>query len=289
MNSPILNPHWLRSFVAVAQNLSFTQAADALGTQQSTVSAHVRKLEKSCGVRLFVRDTHSVRLTGDGEAMVGFATTILETHHRAVTHFARGALKGRVRLGVSDDVVLAGLPQVLRRFTADNPRVTIELKVGLSEPLRADYEKGDIDIAFIKRRRTDAPEDVIWRDPVIWIAAEDFVFDPSVPLPIILVAPPAITRKAILEALKGSGTPWHCVCTSESMAGIHAAVAAGLGVAAHAKSLAPLGAKQIQHELLPDLGDVEFILLARQGGRRDPVPALSQTIKANASLMRRPR
>src|SRR3546814_5568150 len=57
-------------FVAVARTLSFTLAGASLNLRQSTVSEHVRKLEAACGRRLFVRDTHSVRLTIDGEAMI---------------------------------------------------------------------------------------------------------------------------------------------------------------------------------------------------------------------------
>src|SRR3546814_9410078 len=85
---------------------------------------------------LFVRDTHSVRLTIDGEAMIGFARSILDTNDRALRHFARTDLSGSVRLGVTEDVVLAGLPELLRRFTAEHPHVALELTIGLSEDLR---------------------------------------------------------------------------------------------------------------------------------------------------------
>lgn len=69
----MFEPVQLRTFLAVAQTLSFTQAAHRLGLRQSTVSQHVRKLETTAGRRLFTRDTHGVELTEDGEAMLGFA------------------------------------------------------------------------------------------------------------------------------------------------------------------------------------------------------------------------
>ena len=56
-------PEQLRTFLAVAQSLSFTQAAQRLGLRQPTVSQHVRKLEESVGRPLFIRDTRSVTLT----------------------------------------------------------------------------------------------------------------------------------------------------------------------------------------------------------------------------------
>jgi DNA-binding transcriptional LysR family regulator len=70
------DPDQLRTFLAVAQSLSFTQAAERLGIRQPTVSQHVRKLELAVGRPLFVRDTRTVTLTADGEAMAGFARTI---------------------------------------------------------------------------------------------------------------------------------------------------------------------------------------------------------------------
>ena len=77
------DPAQLRTFLAVSQTLSFTQAARRLGVRQSTVSQHVRRLEDATGRPLFTRDTHSVELTEDGEAMLGFARTILAAHERA--------------------------------------------------------------------------------------------------------------------------------------------------------------------------------------------------------------
>ena len=60
----------LRSFLAVAQTRSFTRAAARLGIGQPAVSQHVRKLEEAAGRRFFTRDTHSVELTEDGEALI---------------------------------------------------------------------------------------------------------------------------------------------------------------------------------------------------------------------------
>ena len=71
----MLDPILLRSFAAVAQTLSFTRAAERLDVRQSTVSQHVRKLEHRVGRVLLLRDTHTVALTPDGEAMLEFART----------------------------------------------------------------------------------------------------------------------------------------------------------------------------------------------------------------------
>jgi DNA-binding transcriptional ArsR family regulator len=63
----------LSTFVSVAKAASFSEAGRRLGLRQSTVSQHIRRLEQAAGRRLFVRDTHSVSLTADGEAMLTLA------------------------------------------------------------------------------------------------------------------------------------------------------------------------------------------------------------------------
>ena len=95
---------------------SFTRAASRLGIRQPTVSQHIRKLEESTGRHLVLRDTHSVSLTVDGEAMIGFARGILASYGEAERFFAGDKPRGRLRLGMSDDLALTRLPQILRDF-----------------------------------------------------------------------------------------------------------------------------------------------------------------------------
>lgn len=283
----MLDPIWLKSFVAVARTLNFTVAGASLNLRQSTVSEHVRKLEAACRTRLFVRDTHSVRLTPDGEAMTGFARSILDTEDRALRHFTRASLSGSVRLGVTEDVVLAGLPDLLRRFIAEHPQVDLELTVGLSENVRQTLELGMLDLAFIKRRAGEKQGDLVWREPMVWVAAPGFILDPAQPIPLIVLAPPAITRTAALTALESIGSNWRVACTSGTQSGIHAALAAGLGVAPHARSLMPSGLAEISSPDLPPLGDVDFVVLAGKRGYQEPARALVDAIKKNGSLLRR--
>ncbi|CAM5663064.1 LysR substrate-binding domain-containing protein [Streptomyces hirsutus] len=63
----------------------------------------MRRLEDATGRQLFTRDTHSVELTEDGEAMLGFARRILDVHEQAAQFFTRTRLRGRLRFGASED------------------------------------------------------------------------------------------------------------------------------------------------------------------------------------------
>ena len=137
----VFEPILLQSFLAVVQTRNFTEAGRRLGLQQSTVSQHVRRLEQATGRRLFLRDTHRVVPTADGEAMVAFARSIMETNERARQHFSGATLRGRVRFGASEDFVSSQLPAVLQEFTRRHPGVDLELTVGLSATLNVQIDR----------------------------------------------------------------------------------------------------------------------------------------------------
>lgn len=113
----MFEPVQLRSFLAVAETLSFTKAAERLGLAQPTVSQHVRKLEAAAKRVLVARDTREVRLTDNGDAMAGFARSILAAHDSAARYFSGSAMRGRLRFGTADDLAITGLPpRILREF-----------------------------------------------------------------------------------------------------------------------------------------------------------------------------
>jgi DNA-binding transcriptional LysR family regulator len=280
----MFDPTLLRTFLAVSQTRSFTQAAIRLGLQQSTVSQHVRKLEDETGRRLFVRDTHSVAPTAEGDAMIEFALSILEANERAQRYFAGSDLRGRLRFGTSEDFVLSQLPDVLRTFVRTHPLVDLELTVALSGRLNQMLERGELDLICGKRRRGDERGRVVWRDRLIWAASTGYRLDASVPVPLILYPPPSITRETALAALQRVRRPWRIACVSGSLSGLRAVALAGLGITAVARSLLPAGLTELNnpHDL-PDLGDVEFVL---QGGtRRGPAAKLAEAILASGDRL----
>jgi DNA-binding transcriptional LysR family regulator len=284
----VLDPTQLESFLAVAQTRNFTEAGRRLGLQQSTVSQHIRKLEQAAGRRLFVRDTHSVVPTADGEAMVGFARSILEANDRAQRYFAGSELRGRVRFGTSEDFVSSRLPEVLRDFVQRHPLVDVELTVDLSATLNTMLDDGALDVALCKRRAGDDRGRLVWRDRLAWIGTEETRLDPGQPLPLILYTPPSITRTVALETLEQIGRSWRIVCSSGSLSGLRAAALAGLGVTVHARGLIPEGLVEMPAAYrLPELGEVEFVVLGGGRDRRGPAAALADAILANGDRLQR--
>ncbi|MFE6281904.1 LysR substrate-binding domain-containing protein [Streptomyces sp. NPDC057877] len=288
------DPSHLRTFLAVAQTLSFTQAARRLGLRQSTVSQHVRRLEDATGRQLFSRDTHSVELTEDGEAMLGFARRILAVHEQASAFFTGTRLRGRLRFGASEDFVLTRLPEILEGFRHDHPEVDLELTVELSGTLHEMLAAGKLDLVLAKRRPQDPLGELVWHDRLVWIGAQRLRLDADRPVPLIVYPPPGITRALALEALQRQGRSWRIACTSGSLNGLIAAARAGLGVMAHSRGFIPPGLVRVPDRFgLPELGQVDFALAP--GPRRPTAPdtasaadALSTAILAAGDRLQRP-
>jgi DNA-binding transcriptional LysR family regulator len=283
----MFDPVLLRTFLVVAETRGFTAAARRLGLQQSTVSQHIRRLEQATGRPLFDRDTHSVALTGDGEAMTGFARAILDGHDRAMAYFAGPELRGRLRFGASEDFVLSRLPDILRRFRSTHPLVDLELTVELSDVLRERLLAGELDLVLGKRNPGERHGRLMWREPLVWTGSPDTVLPDGEPVPLIAYPPPSLTRATALDVLRRSGHAWRVVCTSGSLNGVRAAALAGLGVAVFAASQVPAGLVPLPPGTLPDLGDIEFVLLGRGSRARSAAAnALAEAIAAAADRLR---
>ena len=138
----MFDPTLLTTFMAVAKAASFSEAGRRLDLSQSTVSQHIRRLEQEAGRRLFVRDTHDVTLTADGQAMVALARGILEANERAEAYFAVSELRGRLRFGAAEDFVRSRLPEVLREFTRVHRAVDLELRVDLRHAVPGARSRG---------------------------------------------------------------------------------------------------------------------------------------------------
>jgi DNA-binding transcriptional LysR family regulator len=141
----------LRYFVAVAEDLSFSRAAERLYVAQPTLSEAVRRLEAELGAELLRRTSRSVALTGPGEVMLEEARDLLARLDDAVARVQRAARGEYGRLRVGFQAAGAGrLSTIARaRFARRHPGVRVEPKrfdwAGETAALR----EGDCDIAFV--------------------------------------------------------------------------------------------------------------------------------------------
>ncbi|CPW82381.1 HTH-type transcriptional regulator LrhA [Mycobacteroides abscessus] len=276
----VLDPELLRTFLTVERAGGFTAAGRILGLRQSTVSGHIARLEQSVGRELFRRDTRNLALTADGAAMVGFARSILDAQAQADRFFASSELTGLIRLGASDDLVARELPDVLVEFQNSHPGVDLELVVGLSEYLKTRMTAGELDLMVAKRLPGETHGELLWRDKLVW-AGRPNTHDVRDPVPVVTYPPPSLTRHAALRALEREGRTWRIACVSDSQLGLRAAALAGMGVIAHAESLLPSGLIKVSDDSLPDLGELEFVLLRRRSVLSEPEQALCDAIVAS--------
>src|SRR5918999_6047049 len=191
------DPAQLQTFLAVAQTRSFTQAAARLGIRQPTVSQHVRKLEGGAGRVLGPRNPHSVPITADGEAMIGFARSILAAHEQAANYFSGERPHGRLRIGMSDDLALTRLPQILRDFRRDHPLVDLDLSIDQSGSLHRRLENDRLDLFVGKRPRGEPRGQLVKRDRMVWVGNATTRLEFSRPLPLVVYPTPSLSRIAM--------------------------------------------------------------------------------------------
>lgn len=283
----MLNPHHLKSFLAVKETGSFTLAAERLGLRQSTITQHIQRLEKTLQRHLVFRDTHQVRLTAEGEALLAYARRILDLNDQAAALFGENRLRGRLRLGVSEDVVANRLTQILEDFIRLYPSVDLELTVALSVALNQMQDIGELDLVLAKRRIGETHGRLLYREPLVWLARDpDIVLSRGEVASLIAFPPPSITRQVAQEALDRGNMPWRIVCTCGSLSGLAAAARAGMGVLVQPRSMVPPGLKEVPADRLPVLEDVEFVLVPRRGADAALVEALSNLISTKFAPQR---
>ena len=147
-----INADLLRTFIEVARLEHLGRAADALQSDQSTVSRKIARLEHEIGVPLFERIGRSIRLTKAGQRFVGRADRILSEMRDAVAEAAGtvSAETGEVHLGFLHTVGARWLPERLARFLDQYPGVRFTLEEGTS---------GEVVAGLLDGRSTSASSD----------------------------------------------------------------------------------------------------------------------------------
>jgi DNA-binding transcriptional LysR family regulator len=281
----VFDPALLRSFVAVAETLSFTRAAKLLQLSQPTVSQQVRKLEAAAGRTLVARDTRAVSLTDNGDVMLGFARSILAAHDEAVAYFTGSAIRGRLRFGSADDLTPTQLPRILRDFRQVYPQINLELTVGQSSVLARRLRAGQLDLVFIKQDPGLPDGYLVRREHLVWVAHRSLQLDPSQPVPLIVYQTPSLSRTAAIEALENAGRTWRITCNVREVNGVVAALRAGIGIAVMPQNMIPNDLVPVSAVFrLPILGEVDFTLLANPHSAPEPVEALVSAIIGRVPL-----
>lgn len=149
----MLDAHSLRVFAAVAQNLSFTRAAETLFLTQSAVSHQVASLERALDTQLFERRGRAVELTGPGRVLLDRARRVfaaLDDARDAVREAAQPGL-GRLRIGASPTACQYLVPESLREFRECFPAYLLSITPGDSPAVGERILDGSIDLGIMIR------------------------------------------------------------------------------------------------------------------------------------------
>lgn len=140
----------LKTFVTVADLLSFTKASKKLYMAQSSVSAQVKALEEELDLKLFDRIGRRILLTDAGRKLYAYARRMEEMTREIQSEFSSGQyVRGALTVRVPETLASVYMPAVVERFHKDHPKVKLEFINCSDEQLREELNSGRIDLAFL--------------------------------------------------------------------------------------------------------------------------------------------
>jgi len=140
----------LKTFRVVAEKLNFTHAAERLHLAQSSVSAHIRELEKELGVMLFDRVGRRVHLTDAGKKLYSYACRIddMTAEMRSVVSGEKD-LQGSLTIRMPETLAAVYMPEVIARYREHYPDVRLDFINCSDRDLARELNTGRIDLALL--------------------------------------------------------------------------------------------------------------------------------------------
>lgn len=275
-----LDSDLLRTFVAVAEAGSVTDGATRVRRSQSAASLQIKRLEAVLGRPVFERHGRGVTLTDAGQRLLAVARDVAERLDGVMRDIAADGLRGKLRLGLPEHG-RTRLAQIVGAFARSHPLVEMEVTAGISTAFPDALAKGRLDLAVYEVETTAGNEEILWEEPTCWVASPYRDFATVEPLPVALFDHACWWRDAALASVQQSGRPYRVVCSSQSVAGVTAAVEAGIAVGL-------LGASSIDENLTileEDFGlgptPASKLVFATSGDERsESVDAMAAAIRA---------
>ncbi|NKB75702.1 MAG: LysR family transcriptional regulator [Gammaproteobacteria bacterium] len=227
-----LDTESLRTLKAIVDSGSLTLVSRILSITPSAVSWKLKRLEQSVGRKLIHRDGHTIEPTADGKQLLSYAEIILSTHDEAVQQFCLSDLQGRIRIGITDDIVVKQLPKFIEGFQRRHPKVRLELKVEQQLTLLNWFDQRQIDVAVLplEPHRIREEDTHLWDDELIWIKNKNVEYSLDGPVPLVTFSPNCTYRNAAIEMLNENGVDYYICMECPSLQGIRTIISSGMGV-----------------------------------------------------------
>ncbi len=234
----------IRYFMAVAEEMNFTKAAEKLSIAQPPLSRQIKDLEEELGAKLFERTPHSLHLTEEGILFKQYASQMLELENRSkedIQEISSG-LKGRIYIATVEGNAPRLIAGQIALFRKDHPQVTFDIWTGTTDEIINRIHKGLCDLAVIMEPFSD-PDTVTvpvysepWAavipndDPLAKKASDLVSFDELSDKPLII--PSRASRSSEFRKWMSSpDKPLNIVCRVAHMINVHELTRAGVGIA----------------------------------------------------------
>lgn len=283
----------LRTFVAVAESGSLSAAAPRLFLSQSSVSEQLRKLEERAGVPLLTRGKKGAAVTPAGARLLDYARRILSLNEQAMAELRGQTLDGELRLAVTDYFRPGEIAGMLRRLRDRYPYLKLHVTVMKSAAIEAAADMDAFDIGLSMRligaRGADRSRDgvrggtVLRREALAWVAAPEIAEAPQGTLPLVLLPDTCSMHQFVVQLLMRRRREFEIAHSASGVAGLHLALAAGLGVSClNTSAIGPgvtlLDAAGVAGWKLPALPSAEFYLLGARRGESEFIGQARQAL-----------
>ena len=243
----------LRSFVAVADLGGVTRAATALHLTQSAVSMQLKRLEEMMGIGLMDRSSRKIALTAEGELLASYARKMLQVNDEAWERLTTETYEGEIVFGVPHDIVYPHVPEILKQFAAEYPKVKVRLVSSYTVSLKAALEAGELDL-ILTTESVEGPKGAcLHSQRMVWVGALNGRAWKQRPLRLASQQRCAF-RPMCQKALDSAGIPWEMATDTDSSMTVSAVLSADLGVEGRVMAGVPNDLEIIDHGgALPEL------------------------------------
>lgn len=152
--------NYLKEFVVLAEIGNYMKAADALFISQSSLSKHIKALEKEVGLSLFERSTRKIQLTPYGETLLPYARKIINLQYQYTVALMNqaGIEPSSLSIGSVPSVAPYGITDKIIQFQAENKKLAVQLYEEESDQLLQMLRQNRFELAFIRDRNESSNE-----------------------------------------------------------------------------------------------------------------------------------
>lgn len=269
----------LRSFVTVADEGKVTAAAVRLNLTQSAVSMQLKRLEDALGQPLLDRAGRGVALTSEGELLLGYARRMVALNDEIWSRMTHEDFEGELVLGVPHDIVYPHVPDVLRRFHREFPRVRVSLISAFTRGLMEDFAKGAADLILTTESRCGAGGETLEASRLVWVGGPGGAVWKERPVRLAYERS-CLYRPLVQAALDAADIPWEMTVESEMTRSVEAAVSADLAIHTQIASALPPYFEVIDHAgALPELPPILINMYLADGPKRPMIERLAALVR----------